>query len=317
MDYPQRGELLNGIINGFHVIDSSQITQQVEMDNYSSVTSKQNINKVADQIKFELAHGHYKICDNKPQIISALGAIPKKGSDKMRIIHDCSRPVGHAVNDFAITNSFSYQTLQDAIDLITPGCYLAKLDLCHAYRVVRLHPSNYSATGLKFTFPGDSYCTYMYDSRLPFGAKRSPEIFNSLTQAVRVMMKNKGIPGLVAYLDDFLIVTPSFDQTRDALLVLVKLLRKLGFWINYNKIEGPSQRLTFLGIILDTNTMKLELPYSKLKDLYHELTTLLQKSKVSKRTLQRIAGKLNWATQCVYGGRFYLRRIFDMIVSLN
>ena len=32
---------------------------------------------------------------------------------------------------------------------------MAKVDLCSAYRSVRIHPSNYGATGPKWTFSGD------------------------------------------------------------------------------------------------------------------------------------------------------------------
>ncbi|XP_053381232.1 uncharacterized protein LOC128549078 [Mercenaria mercenaria] len=35
------------------------------------------------QIKHELANGHYKIVHEKPHIVSALGAIPKKDSNKI------------------------------------------------------------------------------------------------------------------------------------------------------------------------------------------------------------------------------------------
>ena len=286
------------------------------MNNYPSIIKYAD--KVTKQIQDELQHGHYKIVsDNKPAIVSALGAIPKKDSANIRIIHDCSRPVGGALNDFASTNKFRYQTLQNAIDVITPGCFLAKLDLAQAYRVVKTHPSNHSATGLKYTFPGDQNPTYMVDTRLPFGACRSPEIFNELTQAVRGMMSNRGFDNIIAYLDDFLLVATSYDQCLAAQNTLLSLLRSLGFWINYKKVEGPVHKLTFLGIVLDTKAMTMELPSSKIQDLRQTLTRLHESTKTSKRALQSLAGKLNWATQCIYGGRFHLRRILDGIKKLD
>ena len=54
---------------------------------------------VEHQILEELEHGHYLLVDKPPSIVSALGAIPKKSGD-VRLIHDCSRPVGSAVNDY-------------------------------------------------------------------------------------------------------------------------------------------------------------------------------------------------------------------------
>ena len=111
----------------------------------------------------------------------------------MRLIHDCSQPPYRAVNDYATNPSFSFQTLKDATQLIKPGSFLAKVDLKSAYRSVRIHPSNYEATGLKWQFSGTTQPTYMYDTRLPFGAKKAPIVFHRLTQSVRRMMRRKGM----------------------------------------------------------------------------------------------------------------------------
>ena len=67
---------------------------------------------------------------------------------------------------------------------------MAKLDLSSAFRYVKIHSGNHEATGLKWTFSGDSEPTYLIDSRLPFGASRSPQIFNDVTQAVCRIMRH-------------------------------------------------------------------------------------------------------------------------------
>lgn len=203
------------------------------------------------------------------------------------------------------------------MDLITPNAYLAKVDLSQAYRSVKIHPTDYSVTGLKWKFSGDSDFTYMVDSRLPFGARKSPTIFNELSTAVRVIMAQKGHPTVVSYLDDFLIVSKTYKGCQDTINVLLGLLRKLGFWINYNKLDGPRRRLVFLGIVLDTTNMTLELPESKMQAFYEDIRTMYSKSKCTKKQLQSLVGKLNWATQCVYGGRFHLRRLIDTINKLQ
>ena len=310
-----------GITDGFHIVDIDEVPDMyIETPNYKSVTAHDMRDKVWQQIKFELDHGHYKVATERPRIISALGAIPKgpKGSGKIRLIHDCAKPVGRAVNDYAPVDSFKFQGLQDAVNMITPGCYLMKLDLSQAYRVVKLNPSNYSVTGLKYTLPGDNSETIMCDTRLPFGAARSVGIFHSLTQAVRVILATKyGLDNIVAYLDDFCIVSKTSEHCIYTLNVLLTLLRKLGFWINYNKIEGPTRRLTFLGIILDSVKMTIELPPERIQDLKDSLHAAQNKTKLTKRHVQRLAGKLNWACQCIYGGRFFMRRLLDCLVNLH
>ncbi len=132
----------------------------------------------------------------KPRIVSALGAIPKDTAPglkrKVRIIHDASRPAGSAVNDLASKTPFQYQSVQDAMDMLGPGFYMCKVDLASAYRSVKIHPSIFPAMGLKWQFGSEtSPPTYMVDTRLCFGARRAPYIFNCLSQAVRRMMAGK------------------------------------------------------------------------------------------------------------------------------
>ena len=45
----------------------------------------------------------------KPAVVSVLGAIPIPNSTEIRIIYDCSRPHGQAVNDYITTRSFKFQ----------------------------------------------------------------------------------------------------------------------------------------------------------------------------------------------------------------
>ena len=270
-DHPDRDYLLEGIQNGFHIVHPTEITEAAEVENYKSATDPLYRDKVEEQIFTELENGRYQLVDEKPTIISALGAIPKRNSDKVRLIHDASRPQGSALNDFAPHERFSYQSIQDAVDLTKPGYYYAKVDLANAYRSVRIHPSNYSATGLKWTFAGESKPRWMIDRSLPFGARASPFHFNKLSQAVRDMMQRRGFQ-VVAYLDDFLIVAPTYATCLAGLNTLISLLRKLGFHINYSKVEGPLQRIVFLGLVLDSVNRTLEIPQPKLQEMYQELT---------------------------------------------
>ena len=61
-----------------------------------------------------------------------------------------------------------------------------------------MHPKNYQGTGLKWKFKGNkAKFTFLVDTRLPFGGRRSPEIFRRLTQAVRRIMARKGYHALV------------------------------------------------------------------------------------------------------------------------
>ena len=194
---------------------------------------------------------------------------------------------------------------------------MAKIDLKSAYRSVRVHSSNWPACGLKWTFEGNPTASYMVDTALPFGSRRAPGHFHRLTQAVRRMMARCGYHGVVAYLDDFLIVESSFQKCLDAQNCLILLLRELGFSIAWDKVEGPSKSLVFLGVNIDTVKGCLELPPAKLAEFHALVKETRLKRRLSLKQLQVLAGKLNWAAMVVRGGRIYLRRILDVMKPLR
>ncbi|CAC5365434.1 unnamed protein product [Mytilus coruscus] len=155
------------------------------------------------QILTEIENGNYIFVNTPPKIISPLGVIPKPDGG-VRIIHDCSRPMGSAVNDFAGEfDKQRFQTVDDACKLVSKNFYMAKVDLKAAYRSVRISKQTQKVTGLKWAFPDGHEYTFI-DKKLPFWSKLAPGIFHSLSQAVRRMMSRRGFT-IVAYLDDFFI----------------------------------------------------------------------------------------------------------------
>ena len=78
--------ILDGIQNGFKIMNIPDKFPSAECNNYKSATCATNRPLVEKQLKSELRTGHYKICRQKPQIISAIGAIPKPDSSDIRIV---------------------------------------------------------------------------------------------------------------------------------------------------------------------------------------------------------------------------------------
>ena len=124
------------------------------------------------------------------------------------------------------------------MDIIQSGNYLFNVDLAHAYRVVKIHPNNYPVTGLELDF--DDITRTFVDTRLSFGSHHSPFIFNHLTQAVRYIMAKFGYH-VICRIDNFLVVTDTFQEGNEAIALLIKVLHFLGLHINYKKSEGPLQ----------------------------------------------------------------------------
>ena len=99
---------------------------QCRQKNYKSAID--NRIAVEKQILTEKEGGRYVVVQSPPTIISGLGAIPKDDGS-IRIIHNCLRPEGNAVNDYAnLDQNIKYQTVQDACELLKENACMAKID---------------------------------------------------------------------------------------------------------------------------------------------------------------------------------------------
>ncbi|XP_070571308.1 uncharacterized protein [Ptychodera flava] len=198
-----------------------------------------------------------------------------------------------------------------------PGSYLAKVDLKSAYRSVPISIDSQRAMGLRYKLMQHKTWTYMVDTRLPFGAAKSPEIFTRITQSITRMMRRKGYDVVIVYLDDFLIIADSKLACEQAFNALQQLLQQLGFSINWDKVVEPTQCLTFLGIEINAQTRTLSLDDTKLQEVSDLLEYWLPKRRATKRELQQLIGKLNWAARVIRGGRTFLRRLIDVTNSVS
>ena len=95
------------------------------------------------------------------------------------------------------------------------------------------------------------------------------------------------------YLDDLLILGPPESSTCLYNLDTIKeVCQHLGVLPTLEKVEGPTQSLTFLGIVLDTKNMEACLPDEKLQRIREQVVTWLIKCKATKRQLLQHATKV-------------------------
>lgn len=146
-DDPDADFILHGITHGFDIVNLPCGVDNVETDNHQSALADKDA--VGKQILHEVALGNYVVTNKKPRIVSALGAVPKSDGG-IRIIHDASMPIGSSLNDFAVQDTkLKFQTVDDAVALMTEGCFMAKVDLKAAYRSIPISKDSQQYTGLK------------------------------------------------------------------------------------------------------------------------------------------------------------------------
>ena len=131
------------------------------------------------------------------------------------------------------------------------------------------------------------------------------------------MMAHHGFRAVVNYLDDFLIIGSTKEKCQRGLFTRNNLLHYLGFNASWRKVVSLTQRVTFLGIELDSSTMSLRLLEDKVNRLIDLVNTFSLKASASKCQLQSLAGSLNFACQVVHGGRTFLHHMIDCLNKLN
>ena len=314
---PDEQYIVEGIHSGFYITKPDVHVKPAYCSNYRSATCIENRPRVDEQLRREVALGRYHVTSVKPPIISAIGAIPKPNSNDLRIIQDFSRPLGRSVNSYAEPDSHSFVSVDTATGLLQKGSYMCKVDLSEAYRYACLHPSQYNFTGLQWTFEGDSKPTYMQDTRLPFGSSESVGCFHRITQSIVRMMRRMVTCSVICYIDDFFILSPSKEQCAHSKDVLISLLTDLGFAVNHKKSVGPSQQVTFLGVMLDSVSMTMSIPPCKLQETRDAAVDWCKRSKATKRQLQSLIGKIAWAAKCVKAIRPVLRSLIDLQKTLK
>ena len=246
--------------------------------------------------------------------INPLAVAEGKYSGKKRLIIELSAPhndASHAsLNDLIDKEQFSlrYVKLDDAISVIKTlghGTKLCKFDIANAFKLCPMQPDLVPFYGVQW-----NSLTY-YFTKLCFGSRSSPALFNLLADAVCWIAKNKfDISCILHLLDDFLTIdSPDFDAER-TMAIMTMIFHKLGIPLAQHKTLGPVFVLEYLGIILDTLRMEARLPPVKLERLVSLLQTFKSRTSCTKQELLSLLGHLYFASRVVVPGRSFVSYLF-------
>ena len=309
--------IVQGLRHGFDIGFHGPVVSTNPRNLRSSIAFRQEI---TDAIAKEVSRGHtagpFPSAPFAPFHCSPLGAVPKKDGSA-RIILDLSSPRGLSINEGISHDLFSvkYASFDEAVDLVKPvgpSCFLAKIDIKHAFRLCPVKPAQWPLLGYFWENQ------FNFDMRLPFGSRSSPFIFNTLADLLLwILIFVSGIPHIIHYLDDFLIVASSKDDCSTYMGSMFSMFSRLGVPIAVEKTVGPSQIVTYLGIVMDTVRRELRLPHEKLVELLNVLRGWSSVRKCTKRELLSLIGSLSFAAKVVKPGRMFLRRLIDLSTTVR
>ena len=261
-------------------------------------------------------HGPFLEPPFVPYHSSPIGVVAKKDGS-YRLILDLSDNHEGSVNECISIDDFSvsYCSVDDAVALVLesgPAAFMAKVDIQHAFRLCPVNPAEWPL--LCFRWLGGFY----FDSRLPFGLRSSPFIFNTFADAlVWALVHGIDVRHIIHYLDDFFFCRSSFSACQADLQRLISFFRHLGVPLAPDKVCGPATCITFLGIEIDTVERMLRLPQDKLSALMELITSWKDRPRCTKRELLSLIGCLSFAAKVVKPGRLFLRRLIDISTTVN
>ncbi|XP_063416228.1 uncharacterized protein LOC134697870 [Mytilus trossulus] len=85
---------------------------------------------------------------------------------------------------------------------------------------------------------------------------------------------------------------------------------RLGVPIAHEKTEGPTTKLSYIGLLIDTETMLIQIPEDNVLELKSKIKWVLGRKKITLRDLQSLCGSLAFCAKALPAGRAFSRRIY-------
>jgi len=225
-----------------------------------------------------------------------------KQGEKYRFIHDLS-----SLTDLIQYQHFRMQTLKVTLTMISPNCWMTRIDITRAYWHVLIHPKD------------RKYLQFIYNGRLRqwtcamFGLAHMPRIFTRIMKVIQRWCAGKDII-VIIYIDDILLIDTSRNRLQKATLETVSMMRELGWTINEEKcVLTPTQETEFLGAIINSQTMQVTLPERKLKKTLKEARRAINNRKIPLKQLARIIGLIRSADMAFPIAKFKTNRLQSLL----
>nr|XP_055049505.1 uncharacterized protein LOC129434990 [Misgurnus anguillicaudatus] len=221
--------------------------------------------------------------------------VPKKGGG-LRPILDL-----RVLNKSLQKRSFRMITPKQIFSAIRPQDWFAAIDLKDAYFHVSILPRH--RPFLRFAFEGRAYQYKV----LPFGLSLSPRVFTKVVEAALKPLRESGVR-ILAYLDDWLIIAHSRRTLCEHRDLTLQHLARLGLRVNWEKSKlCPTQRISFLGMELDSIDLSARLTEERVQSILTCLGSFRGKNAVPLKQFQRLLGRMAAAAAVTPLGLLHMR----------
>lgn len=207
------------------------------------------------------------------------------------------------LNESVKYHHFKMETLESVLDLVTPGCFMACVDLKDAYYSIPVHRDHRKY--LRFEWFGE----LLQFTALPNGLAEAPRKYTKIAKTAFAYLRKNGYPS-ASYLDDSWLKGETFLECLQNVKITVWHLDRLGFTIHPDKtVFIPSQILEFLGCVINSLAMIVELTLRKKNKIVVLCTSLIEQHACTIRELAQVIGNLVAAEPAVEMAPVFYRRL--------
>ena len=197
----------------------------------------------------------------------------KKSNGKYRFCLDFRK-----VNSLSKKDAYPLPNMNGILDKLRSARYISTLDLSQAYFQIPLAKESREITA--FSVPGKGLYHF---TRMPYGLTGAPATFQRLLDK---LIGPEMEPHAFAYLDDIVIVTPTFEEHLVWLERVLNKISSAGLTINPEKCEFCRSQVRYLGFIVQRDGLTVDPEKARPILEYPAPTNLKQ--------LRRLLGMSSW-----------------------
>ena len=197
---------------------------------------------------------------------------------------------------------FKMESIKNVIRMVTPGCWMASIDLKDAYYSVWVNPDHQRF--LKFYSDG----SFQY-ATMPNGYRDAPRIFTKVMKPPFGTLREQGHQSVI-YLDDSFLQALSRSECRLNVIITVRVLISLGFTIHPIKsVLDPVQEIEFLGFMVNSVNMTLSLTSKKRRKIKILCEDVMKTKRPSIREVAKLIGNMVATEEAVPLAPLHYRRL--------
>ncbi|XP_073692680.1 uncharacterized protein [Garra rufa] len=189
--------------------------------------------------------------------------------------------------------------------------FFTVIDLKDAFFHISIYPPHRKF--LRFAYQGVCYEFTV----LPFGLSLSPRTFCLCVEAGLAPLSAAGLR-ILTYIDDWLILADSREEAIQSTARVLAHITALGFRVNVSKSNlTSSQNVIFLGLELNSITMRARLSQQRTLSLLKCLSLFREGARVQYRTCLRLQGLMASAVHVLPLGLLRMRAFMKWVLSLH